>query len=108
MKVLTCCPNCHKEAKFMPEQMPCDGSLVLWCEKCGNYVSLTTTIQTYRNWWDRYDKGETEEKPPISMATIRELNSLQDRVNIVLKDLIGGKATIHIQDFQEFQEVDDA
>ncbi len=100
------CPKCGKPSHFVPEEMECDKSLVAWCKHCGEYISQTFTLETFRRWWARYEEGEDDLQPPVSKETIEKLAAieqlLRDDPNCYLD-----RVEIHFKDFTDYKYTDE-
>jgi hypothetical protein len=96
------CPKCGKISHFVPEEMECDKSLVSWCKHCGDYISQTFTLETFRKWWERYDAGEDDLKPPISKAYILVLQGIEKMLEDD-PDCYLDKVEIHFKDFTDYK-----
>lgn len=96
------CPKCGKESNFVPEEMECDKSLVIWCRHCGDYISQTFTLETFRRWWKRYELGEDELKPPVSKEAIAKLEEVEEMLRND-PDCYLDRVEIHFKDFTEYK-----
>lgn len=96
------CPNCDAESNFVLEELECDKALVAWCRSCGEYVSLTTTLETYRKWWGRFYSGEEHTLPPVSLKVVEKLTELE---HLLRNDpsCYMDKVEIHFKDFNEYE-----
>lgn len=101
------CPHCGGSSSFVPEEMECDKSLVLWCNLCGNFINQTLTLETIRRWWVRVDEGEESIEPPLSKAQLAELLSIQETLNYEKHGKTLEKIEIHIKDFTDYRYTDE-
>jgi len=99
------CPHCGAESSFVPEEMECDHSLVLWCKHCGDYINQTITTESLRRWWARYDAGEDAYKPPVSKNTLLMLQKLEQSVADE-PDCTLNRVEIHLKDFTNYHYTD--
>lgn len=100
------CPHCGKRSAFTPEEMECDKSLALWCNHCGEFISQTFTIETFKRWWERYDAGEDKLKPPISKFLLEHLEFTENLIRND-KDCYLDKVEIHLKDFTDYKYTDE-
>lgn len=100
------CPKCGKESHFVPEEMECDKSLVIWCKHCGEHLSQTFTLETFRRWWGRYDEGEDDLKPPISKTVLADLKRIEDYLKTDPNCYLD-RVEIHFKDFTDYKYTDE-
>jgi len=95
------CPKCGKPSSMTLEEMECDKSLMAWCNHCNEPISLTFSLETFNRWWERYDAGEDELKPPISKKTLLQLSKIEE---ILREDeeCYLDKVEIHFKDFTDY------
>ncbi|ASR48503.1 hypothetical protein B4V02_18260 [Paenibacillus kribbensis] len=99
------CPLCGAESSFVPEEMECDQSLVLWCKHCGDYINQTITLESLRRWWARYDAGEDAYKPPVSKNTLLKFEKLEQTLANE-PDCNLNRVEIHLKDFTNYHYTD--
>lgn len=100
------CPKCGAKSSFVPEQMECDKSLVIWCNHCQDFISQTFTLETFRRWWLRYEEGEDDLKPPVSKALLEKLVALQEEI-AKDPDCYLDRVEIHLKDFTDYKYTDE-
>lgn len=100
------CPHCGKSSSFTPEEMECDKSLALWCNHCGEYISQTFSLETFRRWWARYDEGEDKLKPPVSKELLGQLTEIQIQIGLDPECYLD-KVEIHLKDFTDYKYSDE-
>lgn len=97
------CPNCGSDSHFVPEEMECDKSLVLWCRECSSFINQTLTLETIRRWWARVDDGEESIEPPLSREQLEELLLVEQKLNENRTSAFLEKIELHIKDFSDYR-----
>ena len=99
------CPHCGTESSFVPEEMECDKSLVLWCKHCGNYINQTITMESLRKWWARFDEGEDSFRPPVSKDIMIMFEKLEQTLATDPECYLN-QVEIHLKDFTDYHYSD--
>ncbi len=100
------CPHCGADSSFVPEEMECDKSLVLYCRSCGDFVNQTLTLETIRRWWLRVNEGEEVIKPPITEEEWIALKKMEDYLNQGREGV--DKIEIHLKDFIDYHYTEES
>lgn len=100
------CPKCGKPSNFVPEEAECDKSLLAWCRNCNDYISQTFTLETFRRWWNRYELGEDNLKPPISREVLAKLEAIEEELRND-PDCYLDRVEIHLKDFTDYKFTED-